>query len=153
VKIQLNTDAHIEGTEALTAKVNYIVKKALARFEEHITRIEVHLNNSKNSQIGQHDYRCMLEARLEGRQPLAVTEHAASLEQAVQGATQKLEHLLGSTLGRLYDRSSRKDLMSEGVEKIPRQILRLGRGNAGSKMPDSLLGGLRTLNCNKHESS
>jgi histidinol phosphatase-like PHP family hydrolase len=153
LKIQLNTDAHIEGTEALAAKVNTIIKIALARFEEHITRIEVHLNDSKNGQIGQHDYRCMLEARLEGRKPLAVTEHAASIEQAVQGATQKLDHLLGSTLGRLYDRSSRKDIMSEGVEKIPRQILRLGRGNAGSKIPDSLLGELRTLNCNKDESS
>jgi len=153
MKIQLNTDAHIEGTEALTVKVNNIIKKTLVRFEEHITRIEVHLNNSKNGQIGQHDYRCMLEARLEGRQPLVVTEHAASLEQAVQGATQKLDHLLGSTLGRLYDRSSRKDIMSEGVEKIPRQILRLGRGNAGSKIPNSLLGELRTLNCNKGESS
>jgi ribosome-associated translation inhibitor RaiA len=153
MKIQLNTDTHIEGTEALTVKVNNIIKKALVRFEEHITRIEVHLNNSKNGQIGQHDYRCMLEARLEGRKPLAVTEHAASLEQAVQGATQKLDHLLGSTLGRLYDRSSRKDIMSEGVEKIHRQILRLGRGNAGTKIPDSLLGKLRTLNCNKDESS
>ena len=153
MKIQLNTDTHIEGTEALTVKVNNIIKKALVRFEEHITRIEVHLNNSKNGQIGQHDYRCMLEARLEGRKPLAVTEHAASIEQAVHGASQKLEHMLGSTLGRLYDRSSRKDIMSEGVEKIPRQILRLGRGNAGSKIPDSLRGELRTLNCNKDESS
>ena len=153
MKIQLNTDTHIEGTEALTVKVNNIIKKALVRFEEHITRIEVHLNNSKNGQIGQHDYRFMLEARLEGRQPLAVTDHAATIEQAVHGASQKLEHMLGSTLGRLYDRSSRKDIMSEGVEKIPRQILRLGRGNAGSKIPDSLRGELRTLNCNKDESS
>jgi len=153
MKIQLNTDAHIEDTEALTAKVNTIIKLALARFEEHITRIEVHLNDAPNGQSGQHDYRCMLEARLEGRQPLAVTEHAALLELAVQGATQKLEHLLGSTLGRLYDRSLRKDIMSEGGAKIPRQILRLGRGNAGSKIPDSLLGELRALNCNKDESS
>ena len=48
MKIQLNTDAHIEGTEALAAKVNSIIKLALARFEDHITRIEVHLNDSKN---------------------------------------------------------------------------------------------------------
>ena len=140
MKIQLNTDTHIEGTEALAAKVNSIIKLALARFEEHITRIEVHLNNSKNSQIGQHDYRCMLEARLEGRQPLAVTDHAATIEQAVHGASQKLEHLLGSTLGRLNERPSRKDNMSEDVEHIPRQTLRLTKSNAGFKTPDSLLG-------------
>ncbi len=139
MKIQLNTDAHIEGTEALAAKVNTIIKLSLARFEEHITRIEVHLNDTKNGLRGQHDYRCMLEARLEGRQPLAVIDHAATIEQAVHGASQKLEHMLGSTLGRLYDRSSRKDMMSEDVEHMPRQTLRLAKSNAGSKTPDSLL--------------
>jgi hypothetical protein len=139
LKIQLNTDAHIEGTEALAAKVNTIIKLSLARFKEHITRIEVHLNDTKNGLRGQHDYRCMLEARLEGRQPLAVIDHAATIEQAVHGASQKLEHMLGSTLGRLYDRSSRKDMMSEDVEHMPRQTLRLAKSNAGSKTPDSLL--------------
>jgi len=140
LKIQLNTDAHIEGTEALAAKVNSIIKLALARFEEHITRIEVHLNDSKNGLRGQHDYRCMLESRLEGRQPLAVTDHAATIEQAVHGASQKLEHMLGSTLGRLNERPSRKDIISEDAEHMPRQTLRLAKSNAGFKTPDSLLG-------------
>lgn len=45
----------------------------------------------------------MLEARLEGRQPVAVTDHAATLEQAVQGAANKLVRLLDSTLGRLHE--------------------------------------------------
>jgi hypothetical protein len=45
----------------------------------------------------------MLEARLEGRQPVAVTEHAETMEQAVHGAAHKLVHLLDSTLGRLHD--------------------------------------------------
>jgi hypothetical protein len=44
-----------------------------------------------------------LKARLEGRQPVAVTDHAATLEQAVQGAAQKLARLLDSTFGRLHD--------------------------------------------------
>jgi ribosome-associated translation inhibitor RaiA len=148
MKIQLNTDAHIEGTEVLAAKVDTMIKLALARFEDHITRIEVHLSDSKNGQRGQYDYRCMLEARLVGRQALAVTDHAATIQQALHGAAQKLEHLLGSTLGRLNERSSQKDNMFEDDANMPRQILRLGRGNAGSKIPDSLLGGLRALNSN-----
>lgn len=32
-----------------------------------------------------------------------MTDHAATLEQAVNGAAQKLAHLLDSTLGRLQD--------------------------------------------------
>jgi hypothetical protein len=34
---------------------------------------------------------------------VAVTDHAATLEQAVHGAAQKLARLLDSTLGRLHD--------------------------------------------------
>ena len=107
MKIQLNTDVHIDGNEALAAQVSAMVEQALDRFSEHITRVEVHLadqnGNNSGGKNGQKDQRCMLEARLEGRQPVAVTEHAATLEQAVQGAAQKLAHLLDSTLGRLHE--------------------------------------------------
>lgn len=103
MKIQLNTDVHIEGTEALAAQVTNTVEHALDRFSEHITRVEVHLSDENGGKSGQQDQRCMLEARLEGRQPVAVTDHAATLEQAVHGAAQKLSHLLDSTLGRLHD--------------------------------------------------
>ena len=103
MKIQLNTDVHIDGTEALAEQVATTVEHALERFSEHVTRVEVHLSDENGDKSGQHDQRCMLEARLEGRQPVAVTDHAATLEQAVQGAAQKLAHLLDSRLGRLHD--------------------------------------------------
>lgn len=102
MKIQLNTDVHIDGTEALAAQVSATVEQALERFSEHVTRVEVHLSDENAGKSGQQDHRCMLEARLEGRQPVAVTHHAATLAQAVQGATQKLAHLLDSSLGRLH---------------------------------------------------
>ncbi|WP_051676318.1 HPF/RaiA family ribosome-associated protein [Polaromonas glacialis] len=103
MKIQFNTDVNIHGTEALAAQVSASIEQALERFDEHITRVEVHLSDENAGKSGQHDQRCMLEARLEGRQPVAVTNHAATLEQAVQGAAQKLAHLLDSRLGRLHD--------------------------------------------------
>jgi ribosome-associated translation inhibitor RaiA len=103
MKIQLNTDVHIDGTEALAAQVSAMVEQALERFREDVTRVEVHLSDVNGGKNGQQDQRCLLEARLEGRQPVAVTEHAATLEQAVQGAAQKLARLLDSTLGRLHD--------------------------------------------------
>ena len=103
MKIQLNTDVHIDGTEALAAQVSATVEQALERFSAHVTRVEVHLSDENGGKSGQQDQRCMLEARLEGRQPIAVTDHAATLEQAVNGAAQKLARLLDSTLGRLHD--------------------------------------------------
>ena len=100
MKIQVNTDVNIDGTEALAAQVSATVEQAMERFSEHVTRVEVHLSDENAGKSGQQDQRCMLQARLEGRQPVAVTDHAATLEQAVQGAAQKLARLLDSTLGR-----------------------------------------------------
>ncbi len=101
MKIQVNTDAHIDGHERLAAHVSATIEHALKRFSDHVTRVEVHLSDENSDKNGPLDKRCMLEARLEGRQPVAVTEHADTQEQAVVGATQKLVRLLDSTLGRL----------------------------------------------------
>lgn len=103
MKIQLNTDVHIDGTEALAAQVSVTIEQALEHVSAHITRVEVHLSDENGDKSGQQDQRCMLEARVEGRQPVAVTDQAATLEQAVHGAAQKLSRLLESTLGRLHD--------------------------------------------------
>ncbi|MCQ9379899.1 HPF/RaiA family ribosome-associated protein [Methyloversatilis sp. XJ19-49] len=103
MKIQLNTDVHIEGNEALAAQVSATVGQALERFSEHVTRVEVHLSDENGDKSGQQDQRCMLEARLEGRQPVVVTDYAATPERALHGAVQKLVRLLDSTLGRLHD--------------------------------------------------
>ena len=43
----------------------------------------------------------MIEARLEGMQPVAVTNHADSIEKAVKGATEKLKAALDTVLGKL----------------------------------------------------
>ncbi len=121
MKIQLNTDVNIDGTEALAAQVSAIVEQALKRFSDHITRVEVHLSDENAAKNGQQDQRCMLEARLEGRQPVAVTDHAATMEQAVHGAAHKLAHLLDSTLGRLHDhREKTSGLPLSGTEPARR---------------------------------
>jgi len=103
MKIQFNTDANIKGTEELSARVCASVEQALERFAEYITRVEVHLSDESRGRSGPHEQRCMLEARLQGQQPVAVTEHSTTLEQAVHGATLKLVHLLDHKIGRQKD--------------------------------------------------
>jgi len=106
MKIQVNTDDNIAGREALASHVSATVQKALDRFREHITRVELHLsdeNSAKNGKVDAGDQRCLLEVRLEGRQPVAVTDQAATLHQAVQGAADKMARLLDTTFGRLRD--------------------------------------------------
>ncbi len=121
MQIQLNTDDHIEGTEALAAQVSDIVEQALERFAEHVTRVEVHLSDENGGKNAPQDKRCMLEARLEGRQPVAVSDRASTLDQAVLGAAHKLVRLLDTTLGRLHDhREETSGLPLSGTEPATR---------------------------------
>jgi hypothetical protein len=52
--------------------------------------------------------RCMLEARLTGRQPVAVEHHAPTQDAAIRGATQRLVNALDHSLGKL-DRREHRD--------------------------------------------
>ena len=103
MQIQVNTDHTIEGHEVLTARIRGIVGSALSRMSDHITRVEVHLTDERGPKSGKNDKRCMMEARLEGRQPIAVTDEAATLDLAVDGAADKLARLIEHTLGKLHD--------------------------------------------------
>jgi len=44
-----------------------------------------------------------MEARIEGKQPIAVTSQANSIEMAVTGAISKLENSLKTIFGRMKD--------------------------------------------------
>jgi len=103
--IQVNTDSNITGDEALAGRSQAIVQGALNRFGERITRVEVHLSDqNSDKKSGTAAMRCLLEARLAGLQPIAVSHQATTLEQAVEGAAEKLVHSLDSVLGRLGHR-------------------------------------------------
>ena len=101
MKIQVNTDSNIQGREALVAQVTASVEHALKRFQESVTRVEVHLSDQNGDKSGQQDKRCVMEARLEGRLPVVATDDAATTDQAVRGAADKLSRLIDSQLGRV----------------------------------------------------
>jgi ribosome-associated translation inhibitor RaiA len=106
--IQVNTDNHIVGRESLASWVQAEVAGAMDRFGEQVTRVEVHLGDENSVKSGGDDKRCMLEARLAGLQPIAVTHHAPTLREAVSGAIDKLEKSLDRTVERLGDAQKRR---------------------------------------------
>ena len=101
--IEISTDRNITGSEGLTTHIKELVQHALIHLSDQITRAEVHLSDGNARKTGQDDKRCMIEARLERQQPTAVTHGAATMEQAVKGAADKLKRSLESNLGRLND--------------------------------------------------
>jgi len=114
MQIQVNTDHTIEGHEALAARIRAVVESALSRMSDHITRVEVHLTDERGPKSAKNDKRCMMEARLEGRQPIAVTDEAATLDLAVDGTADKLAKLIEHTLGKLHDqRTHRTDSLRQ----------------------------------------
>lgn len=101
MKIQFNTDNNITGSEELRRPLEETISRSLDRFSDRITRLEVHLNDVNSHKGGDDDKRCMLEARLEGLQPVAVTNNAGTHEEAVRGAVNKLKAALDTVLGKL----------------------------------------------------
>jgi ribosomal subunit interface protein len=116
MQIQINTDHNIEVNEALATRISGLVEKALSRFSEHVTRVEIHLSDENSHKSGQNDKRCMMEARLEGRRPMAVTHQSATLHQAIDDTAGKLARLIESNLGRLRDQKSHRTEPQFGAE-------------------------------------
>jgi len=113
MKIQVNTDSNIEGRLGLVAHVEATVTKSLSHISNHVTRVEVHLSDQNGDKIGPKDKRCVMEARLQGQQPTAVTCDAATLDEAISGAAEKLKNSLKSKLDR------RQDLRQRPGKELP----------------------------------
>ncbi len=117
MQIQLNTDRHFTGSEALKDRVAGDIEGALSRFDDRLTRIEVHLNDVNGAKSGDRDIRCMLEARLKGHDPVAVSHAAELLDLALAGAIDKLVTAIDRRVGRLND--ARQPLPAQRSDETP----------------------------------
>tara|TARA_R110000868_G_scaffold257374_1_gene514466 strand:+ start:1366 stop:1680 length:315 start_codon:yes stop_codon:yes gene_type:complete len=99
--IQINTDKTITGEKRSSDFFRSQIDEALQRFESHITRIEVHLKDEKGNKDGFNNISCLLEARLEGRQPIAINNHADTIDFAVTGAIEKTKTAVETILGKI----------------------------------------------------
>ncbi|MBK8842426.1 MAG: HPF/RaiA family ribosome-associated protein [Saprospiraceae bacterium] len=103
MKIQFNTDKTIEGDERNEAYFNSLIESGLKHYDSNLSRIEVHLSDQNGTKEGPNDIQCIMEARIEGKQPIAVTSQANTIEMAVTGAIDKLENSLKTIFGRMKD--------------------------------------------------
>ena len=103
MQIHFNTDKNLTGSEELIASATSLISEELNRFSQQITRVEVHLSDEDGNKNGFNDKRCIVEARLAGMKPIAVTNHSNTHEQAIDGAIDKLKISLIKITGRLKD--------------------------------------------------
>ncbi|MDB6049751.1 MAG: ribosomal subunit interface protein [Pseudomonas sp.] len=122
MQIQVNSDNHIESSIRLEEWVRTTVESTLEHYEEDLTRVEVHIRDENGDKPGPHDIRCQMEARPKGHQPISVTHKADALDQAVEGAAEKLSHALEHLFGKLRDKralpSTESDLDSENPDAL-----------------------------------
>ncbi|MDE1196214.1 MAG: HPF/RaiA family ribosome-associated protein [Pseudomonas sp.] len=117
MQIQVNSDNHIESSIRLEEWVRTTVESTLDRYEEDLTRVEVHIRDENGDKPGPHDIRCQMEARPKGHQPISVTHKADSLDQAVEGAAVKLDHALEHLFGKLRSKRGNVTTLTSATGK------------------------------------
>ena len=99
--IQINTDKTLNGKKRSNDFFTSQIAQVLQRFEPHISRIEVHLKDENGKKDGFINISCLLEARIEGRKPIAITNQANTMDIAVTGAIDKIKTAIESILGKI----------------------------------------------------
>lgn len=99
--IFFNHDRNLDGKERIETYFSAQIKTDLSRFEDRLTRIEVHLSDQNGGKTAKNDKKCLLEARPQKLKPIAVTGTGDTIEQAINDATKKMTKSLSSLMGKL----------------------------------------------------
>jgi ribosome-associated translation inhibitor RaiA len=98
--IEVRTDGNINGGEQFSDRMKAELRTALHRYGDRIRRIDVHLSDAVGNKTSHDDKSCMIEARLDGREPIVVTHQESSMDHAIHGAVYKLKKSIDSALGK-----------------------------------------------------
>jgi ribosome-associated translation inhibitor RaiA len=98
--VQVNTDNHVKVSENFGWEIDALVNDKLSRFGDQITRVEVHLSDENSTKNGERDKRCLMEARLEGMDPIVVTEKNDTVMQAINGAISRMKAAIENARGK-----------------------------------------------------
>ena len=107
MEVLVNTDSNIDCDAEEVSRIKAGVTSAFGRFDHSLTRIEVHLRDESAGRGTGDDIRCLLEARPARQDPVTVSHQASTLDEALGGATDKLESLLTHKFDRLTDKDRR----------------------------------------------
>jgi ribosome-associated translation inhibitor RaiA len=102
--IQINTDNQIHSGAEVNERLEGRVRDKLKRFEDRLTRVEVHISDVDGPKGGGDDKRASVEARPTGLAPVAAVADANSVDAAVASAATKVARVLDHTFGKLTDR-------------------------------------------------
>ncbi|QIG53699.1 HPF/RaiA family ribosome-associated protein [Altererythrobacter sp. BO-6] len=100
MQFQFNSDSSVMGTENVAERIEAQVRHKLERFEDRLTRLEVHVSDENGRKGGGDDKACTIEARPRSGKPLGVTAHAADVDSAARQAATTLAQRLDRHFGK-----------------------------------------------------
>ena len=107
MQFQFNSDSSVMGTENVAERIEAMMRDKFSRFEERLSRLEVHVSDENAHKHGHDDKTCMVEARPRGGRPIGVTEHSSKVDDAARKAAntmvQRLERHFGKESRHKHD--------------------------------------------------
>lgn len=99
---------NLQTSAAIDAWVRRKLTGTFRRYRSKMTAVEVHFEDVNGPKHGGDDARCVMEARVNGRHPVAVRARADDLYAAIDAAARKLELAVGRAVERIDTRARRQ---------------------------------------------
>lgn len=94
MEILINSDNEVkmdqEGKDYFRAEL----QDSLKRFEDYVTRFEVYFSDETSNKDTPGDQKCVIEARIKGRNSEIVTSHASAQKAAFDASIDKIRTVL-----------------------------------------------------------
>lgn len=103
MQVHVITDNHIHVSDSQREGIAQGLEAGFDRFAHQITRVDVHLADVNGPKGGSNDIRCLVEVRVAHREPIATSHQAATIDEAVDGASDKAFRVVETTLARLHE--------------------------------------------------
>ena len=94
MEIIINSDNEVKMDQAAKDYFRDEIQSSLKRFEDYVTRFEVFFSDESSNKDTPGDQKCVIEARLKGRNPESVSNNHSAQKAAFDGAVSKIRTVL-----------------------------------------------------------
>ncbi len=109
MQIIINSDKQIDVNADQVEQWQTEIGSSLERFQDWITRVEVHLTDvNSHAKGGPDDIRCLMEARPASKQPVSIEVRSGSVDRAIREATNTLERRLSGIVEKARTESRKR---------------------------------------------
>lgn len=130
---------NLQTSGAIDAWVRRKLAGVFRRYRTKMTAVEVHFENVNGPKHGGSDARCVMEARVNGRTPIAIRARAGDLYTAIDAAARKLESAIARAVERIDTRARRRFRTgrTEDAGTTGRPRARSSRGTPASRREEA----------------